>query len=96
MTVSAVCEAIVTKTGCDDSTPVRGASYEPAVLSGVSAEPRLSRDLFLFSWGAFFGRVEAIAVKATNTSEAQPQPQLQLKHDTPSLLLPSLRIRILR
>jgi hypothetical protein len=51
--------------GCDDSTPVRGASYEPAVLSGVSAEPRLSHDLFLFSWGAFFGRVEAIAVKAT-------------------------------
>jgi hypothetical protein len=29
--------------GCDDSTPVRGASYEPAVLSGVSAELRLSQ-----------------------------------------------------
>jgi hypothetical protein len=28
--------------GCDDSTPVRGASYEPVVLLGVSAEPRLS------------------------------------------------------
>ena len=30
--------------GCDDSTPVRGASYEPVVLLGVSAEPRLSPD----------------------------------------------------
>src|SRR5271168_4201160 len=31
-----------TSEGCDDSTPVRGASYEPVVLLGVSAEPRLS------------------------------------------------------
>ena len=51
--------------GCDDSTPVRGVSYEPAVILGVSAEPILSRDLFLFSWGALFRRVKAIAVKAT-------------------------------
>ena len=29
--------------GCEDSTPVRGASYEPPVLFWVSAELRLSR-----------------------------------------------------
>ena len=29
--------------GGDDSTPVRGALYEPTVLLGVSAEPRLSQ-----------------------------------------------------
>ena len=30
--------------GGQDSTPVRGVPYEPAVLLGESAEPRLSRE----------------------------------------------------
>ena len=40
--------------GGRDSTPVRGVPYEPAVLLGVSEEPRLSRwrcfDELLWLW----------------------------------------------
>jgi hypothetical protein len=54
--------------GCDDSTPVRGASYEPAVLSGVSAEPRLSHDTSNTRRGFLYRMLAIISILATVAS----------------------------
>ena len=48
----------------EDSTPVRGALYEPVVLLGVSAKPRLSQiRARVVVWGMLLERWRNAAVK---------------------------------
>jgi hypothetical protein len=74
----------------EDSTPVRGALYEPATLLGESAEPRLSQiRAGVVVWGAFLWKpsVQSATVgidRTTTTIKYTKQRPFQLEFKTES------------